>query len=153
MLMQYSFGDASGGGFGASWESKGSTNYRWGVWGSDSNGKLSNYRELRNLVDSIEEIGRKDDLGGVELYFFTDNSTAERAFYKGSSTSELLHQLISRLKLFEMNYGCKIVLVHVAGTRMISQGTDGLSRGNMTEGVMVGKAIKDFIPIHKSPLT
>jgi hypothetical protein len=51
-----------------------------------------------------------------------------------------------------MRAKCKIQLIHVAGTRMIEQGTDGLSRGNMIEGVMTGKRMLDFIPIHKSAL-
>ena len=32
----------------------------------------------------------------------------------------------------------KIHLIHVAGTCMIDQGSDGSSRGNMLEGVMKG---------------
>eukprot|EP00957_Ditylum_brightwellii_P106338 8112519-Ditylum_brightwellii.AAC.2 len=34
-----------------------------------------------------------------------------------------------------MEIHCKIHLVHVMGTRMIAQGTDVLSRGNLDEGV------------------
>jgi hypothetical protein len=35
---------------------------------------------------------------------------------------------------------------------MIAQGTDGLSRGNLTAGVMAGKAMTSFIPIHVNAL-
>lgn len=31
---------------------------------------------------------------------------------------------------------------------MIAQGTDGLLRGNLTAGVMAGKTMMSFIPIH-----
>ena len=35
---------------------------------------------------------------------------------------------------------------------MISQGSDGLSRGNMLEGVMKGQDMLSFIPLDKSAL-
>ena len=39
-------------------------------------------------------------------------------------------------------------VVHVAGTRMIKSGVDGLSRGETGEGVMQGKEMLSFIPLH-----
>ena len=47
---------------------------------------------------------------------------------------------------------CKIHFVHVAGTRMITQGADGLSRGNLTKGVMGGWNMGDFVPLHRGAL-
>ena len=38
-----------------------------------------------------------------------------------------------------MKYGCMILVTHVAGTRMISQGTDGISRGRLNQGVSLGE--------------
>ena len=148
----YGFGDASGTGFGSSWEVDKQVNYRFGVWGRDNVDKSSNYRELRNLVETLEEIAQKQGLHGVEIYFFTDNSTAEAAFHKGSSTSELLHELVTRLRLLEMERGCKIHLIHVSGERMKRQGSDGLSRGSLLEGVMSGKSMLSFVPIHQTAL-
>jgi hypothetical protein len=46
-----------------------------------------------------------------------------------------------------MEVDVKLNLVHIAGTRMIAQGTDGLSRGMMCEGVMAGKDMLDYIDI------
>ena len=43
---------------------------------------------------------------------------------------------------------CRVHVCHVAGTRMIEQGSDGLSRGNVAEGVMRGQSINVHIPIH-----
>lgn len=148
----YGFGDASGAGFGSSWEDKEGICYRFGVWGKDAQGKSSNYRELRNLVESLEVMGKGNNLSGTEIHFFTDNSTAERAYFKGSSTSELLHELITRLRALEIDSGCKIILVHVAGERMKWQGTDGLSRGNLLEGVMKGENMLTYVPLHQSAL-
>jgi hypothetical protein len=148
----YGFGDASGAGFGSSWETKNGTRYRFGVWGKDGNGSSSNYRELRNLVDTLEEMSKEQKLSGTEIYFFTDNSVAERAYFKGSSSSELLHDLVTRLRNLEMKEGCRIILVHVSGERMKWQGSDGLSRGNLLEGVMKGTNMLDYVPLSKTAL-
>ena len=75
-------------------------------------------------------------IGGCRNYLFTDNSTAESAFHCGTSSSRLLFELVRRLRLVEMKYQLKIHLVHIPGTRMIKLGVDGLSQGNMGEGVM-----------------
>jgi len=41
-------------------------------------------------------------------------------------------------------------VIHVSGSRMIEQGTDGLSRGDFSSGVMSGHHMLDFIPLHLS---
>jgi hypothetical protein len=43
-------------------------------------------------------------------------------------------------------------MLHVAGSQMIAQGTDGLSRGDVTEGVLSGQAMLSFIPLHMSAI-
>ena len=152
---KFAFGDASGGGFGSSWESgvgnKGveEVAYRFGTWDDMSSAASSNYRELKNLTETLELMSRNGDLQGTEWFMFTDNSTAESAFAKGSSSSKLLFELILRLRKLEMRSSCKIHVIHVAGTRMIAQGSDGLSRGNLAEGVMRGESMKDFVPINQ----
>jgi len=59
---------------------------------------------------------------------------------------------ILRLRQIEMTGLVRLHMVHVPGTRMITQGTDGLSRGDLTEGVMTGQSILEFIPLNKSAL-
>ena len=44
----------------------------------------------------------------------------------------------------------RLHLIHVAGTRMIEQGTDGLSRGEVLEGVMKGNSMLKYIPLNRS---
>ena len=46
--------------------------------------------------------------------------------------------------------GVRIDIFHVAGTRMIAQGTDGVSRGYLGQGVMAGESMVAHIPIHIS---
>jgi hypothetical protein len=37
------------------WPQGGDLHFRHGFWGSDAEGQSSNYRELRNLVESLKE--------------------------------------------------------------------------------------------------
>jgi hypothetical protein len=110
--------------------------------------RSSNFRELRNLVESLEAAINKGMLEDCEIFMFTDNSTAEAAYQKGTSSSESLFELVLRLRRLEMNGKCMIHLVHIAGTRMIWQGTDGLSRGDKNAGVMAGDNMLSFVPLH-----
>ena len=71
-----------------------------------------------------------------EVFLCADNAVAERAFYKGNSKSPLLFSLILRLRRLQMKANFKLHLIHVAGSRMIEQGTDGLSRGILYEGLL-----------------
>jgi hypothetical protein len=144
----FGFGDASGGGFGSSWEKAGKVSYRFGTWGDDMDGESSNLRELTNLVDTLDEMGEQGALKGAEIFLFTDNSTSEAAYYNGSSKSEKLFDLVLRVKKLEMHRQSKIHIIHVSGERMKEQGSDGLSRGNLNVGVMAGKRMLDFVPIH-----
>ena len=153
LQAMYAFGDASGKGFGTSWIRKGAIKFRYGIWGAECDGSSSNYRKLRNLVDSLEVMGECGDLVGQEVFFFTDNATAENIARKGSSTSPTLFKLVTRLYTLGMKYQCDIRFVLVAGTRMIAQGTDGLSRGDLLEGVMQGHSILDYIPLNESAFT
>ena len=118
----------------------------------DVNEATSNYRELRNLVESLERSGVAGELNGKEIFLFTDNSTAEAVIHKGSSTSPLLYDLVTRLYKLTSMFLCSLNIIHVAGTRMISQGTDGLSRGDMLEGVLKGRDMLSFVPLHLSPI-
>ena len=65
-------------------------NFRYGIWGLGSEDTSSNYRKLRNLIETLESNGKEGTLNGKEIFLFTDNSTAENIAQKGSSTSPLL---------------------------------------------------------------
>lgn len=149
----YGFVDASGAGFGSSFTSKHKhLLFRHGIWGRDADNVSSNYKELCNLLEAIEDGLLNHELQHTELFIFTDNSTAEGAYYKGNTNSKLLFDLVLRLRQIEMDGLMRLHIVHVAGTRMIAQGTDGLSRGDLTEGVLQGTPMASFIPLHLSAL-
>ena len=64
----YGFGDASSGGFGSSIERPGGIGLRYGIWGRDVDNESSNFRELKNLVEAVEEEAREGRLHGTELW-------------------------------------------------------------------------------------
>ena len=78
---------------------------------------------------------------------------AERAYYNGGSNrNKLLDDLVFQLWNLQMRGNLRLHVYHVAGTRMIESGIDGLSRGDLTEGVSKGSSIMQFVPIHESPI-
>ena len=158
MHVYYGFGDASGSGRGSTLQgfrpssSTQSTDlkYRVGVWGADVDSESSNFRELCNLVEDLESEAKEGTLNRCEMFLFTDNSTAESAFYKGSSSSKKLHALVLRLHKLTIEHSMLLHLVHVSGTRMIAQGTDGCSRGVLMEGVMAGNDMLSYVDLDKT---
>ena len=146
-------GDASGCGFGAAFQlPQKKLSYRVGAWGKDIVvGESSNWKEFTNCVESLEEEASLGHLDNTEVFFFTDNSTVERCFYKGSSSSPKLLELVIRLRRLEMRHAIRLHISHVSGKRMIAVGVDGISRGQLNEGVMAGTPMLSYIPLHKTP--
>lgn len=93
------------------------------------------------------------DLLETELFLVTDNTVAESAYYKGNSPNPHLFSLILRLRCMEMDGNLKLQVVHASGSRMIQQGTDGLSRDDFSMGVMAGARMFEFLLLHLSALT
>ena len=62
-----------------------------------------------------------------------------------------MFDLILRLKTLALAQDLTLHVIHVSGTRMKAQGTDGLSRGNKGIGVMSGMSMLSFVPLHLSP--
>ncbi len=147
-VVWYGFGNAAGTGFGDVLVSTSGIHYRYGIWGNDLEGKLSNYRKLVNLSSAVEEhvatlqflhltrlIAAAEDsttqnnLTQAEFFLFTDNGVAEGAFYRGTSSNKNLFELVLCLKQLELAHALRLHIIHIAGTRIQSQGTDGLSWG------------------------
>jgi hypothetical protein len=150
LTAYYGFGDASSAGFGSTVARPDGLYGRFGIWGKDAEDQSSNYRELRNLVETVEEEALDGYLTGGEFWLFTDNTTAEGCFFRGGSSSKLLHELVLRLRKVELEYDLTLHVVHVAGTRMIAQGTDGLSRGIFLEGVVRGEDMLSFVDLSRT---
>jgi hypothetical protein len=148
----YSFADASGAGYGQSLSLDNVILYPHGIWDETTMSQSSNFRELSNLVHTLEEGVKSGTLLHTKVWIFTDNTTAEGVFWKGHSPNPLLNELALRLRVLEMDGSIRIQMVHVPGTRMIQQGTDGLSRGDLTEGVMAGSSMLEHVPLKLSAL-
>jgi hypothetical protein len=145
----YGFYDASGRGFGGTLQIGDDIHYNYGQWSSEvTESCSSNWRELGNLVISLEREVRENGFRDCEFFIFTDNTTAEAAFWKGSSKSPKLFELVLRLRTLELEADLIIHACHVSGKRMIDQGTDGLSRGDKSTGVMQGLPMTSFVPLH-----
>jgi hypothetical protein len=148
----YGFGDASGKGFGSTVLSKNRIKYRIGLWGTTDEAESSNWKEFKNQVEALEHEAAEENLTNAAVYFFTDNSTVESCLYKGNSTSPKPFKLMVRMRKLEMIHKAKIVVPHVSGKRMIKEGTNGVSRGQLREGVTSGKSMLSFIPLNEDPL-
>ena len=124
-----------------------------GVWTEYMANQSSNHRELGNFVLFLERAVRNGTIPrGCEIFLFTDNFVSERAYFRGTASTKSLFDLVLRLRVLQMRGDIFLHLIWCAGTRMIRCGVDGLSRGNLDNGVMVGRHILEFVPIHLSAL-
>ena len=82
----------------------------------------------------------------MRFILFKDDTVADYAYDKGSSSFISLFDLVMRLRLVQQKGGLILHAVHVVGTRMIKSGVEGLSRGETGEGMIQGKEMISFIP-------
>ena len=152
----YIVGDASGEGFGSCVWRQGDEviDTEFGRWtGAVTEEKSSNFREAANLVIRLRRLIDADEISrGTEVFICTDNAVAESTYFKGSSKSSPLHNLIVELKRLEMEGWLIIHFIWIPGTRMIAHGTDGLSRGDTSSGVMGGTEFLSLLPLNESAL-
>ena len=132
------WGDGSGTGSGGTLELCSGNSFddfqeMWqGVWNTlTSRQASSNWKELRTLVEFFRRETRapKNRFYRRRVLYFTDNMVTYDVCRRGTSRSPGLHRLIRELRLLENYLGCILSVIHVPGTEMIHQGSDGLSRG------------------------
>ena len=104
------------------------------------------------MVNGIREESEKGNLHHAVLFLCTDNSTVEGAVTKGNTPSPRLFELIMELKRCQMLHEFMVHVIHVSGTRMISQGTDGVSRGDIKQVMTIDKPIRQLVPINISAM-
>lgn len=104
-----------------------------GVWSCKVHSYSSNWKELRTLEQTLilEKEDGSDRMRNKRLFYFTDNQVSYDICHKSTSSSPELMKLILSIRLLELQLGCQLVVVHVPGVLMITQGTDGYSRGIM----------------------
>lgn len=144
----YLLGDASGSGFGSIYVEGDEVEWQTGTCSEAWKEETSNYREANNITTRLEEMAKRQQLNGAEIFLITDNMVFEGCFYKGHSSSEKLSDIILRLRILERDHSLVLHVVHVSGKRMKSSGVDGLSRGDNSEGIMAGENPLKFIPLN-----
>ena len=125
--------------------------FQMGFWCSEISKKSSNWWEFRNLLDRLQREGRAGRLVGKEVWIATDNSTAEKSYYKGCSSSPKLDKMVLDIRIIALEANCILQIVHVAGTWMIAFGIDGLLRGELQiEALLHGGS--EILPLHLSAI-
>ena len=151
-MLAYGFLDASGSGFGRTIQKDNGISYRMGTWAPDDYNESSNWKEFQNLVETLEIESQDGGLRGALVILAVDNSLVESSIYKCNSSSPKLFNLILRFKHMELHSGARFIVSHVSGNRTKHQGTDGVSRGNLKEGVSIGHSMLSFCPWHLSAI-
>ena len=147
----YGFFDASGTGLGSMFQGKDETviSIRIGTWSCTiSEERSSNWKEFGNVVKAIRSEAKKGRLTDSLVFIFTDNSTLEGVVAKGNSPSEYLFELVLDLRRCQVEYRFGLYAILVSGKRMIQQGTDGVSRGDLQLAGKLVTPIRSFAPIH-----
>ena len=142
-------GDASGKAKGSAVVEQYGVNYESGAWNLQWRMKSSNCREAENLTDRLERLVEEGALIDHEVFLITDNSAFEGAYYKGHSHSRELSDIVLRVHKAERDGGFVLHVVHISGKRMKASGVDGLSRGDLTEGMMAGRDPLAFVPFNE----
>ncbi|KAL7558184.1 hypothetical protein ACA910_016237 [Epithemia clementina (nom. ined.)] len=91
------FGNASGTRIGSSLWLQGTREIKaeHGIWTRAYGEQSFNFCELFNLVEHVSMLVKDNTITrAVKLSVFTDNSTVESAFYRGTSKSKLLYNLV-----------------------------------------------------------
>jgi hypothetical protein len=152
-VVLYGFWDASRQGFGSTLQHNSEITYRHGQWARFiQEEEPSNFRELADLVYALEEAAAMGSLNHHKNFMLTNNTTAEAAFSKGTSSNRKLFLLMLWLRKLQMNHGVFLHFYHVSGKQMNTQGTYCLSRGCTFEGVMESKDMLAFVPFHLCPM-
>ncbi len=97
---------------------------------------------------AIEETVQQGLLCNGELFMFTDNFLVESSYHKGSAPRKELFDLVLRLHKLQMDT-LFLHVIHISGKQMCVQGTDGLSRGQLNEGMMHLGTLHQ-VPLHLS---
>jgi hypothetical protein len=121
-----------------------------GAWNGAVHSFTSNWRELRNIGEILkrEEV-ILNKLRDRMVFYFTDNEVTYNICKKVSSKPLSLHILVQKLKALELALGCRLEAIHVPGTAMITQGTDGFSMGIGANGFNTdfkSFAVEVFLP-------
>jgi hypothetical protein len=152
--VAYGFGDAAREGIGRLIVRQSARDHvcvRMAFWCSEHDEKISNNREFRNLKDMVIDTAKLGSLTGHEVFLGTDSQVANNVWHKGSSKVRNLYEIMLELHEAAIKFQFLLHFVHVAGTRMIEVGVDGLSRAELDVGKLTNPTTIQ-ISMHISPI-
>ena len=112
-------------------------------------GEVFHCREAKNLTDRLERLVAVGALQNHKVFLITDNLAFEGAFYKGHSPSRELSDVVFQVHKAQPDGGFVLHVIHISEKRMKASGADGLSCGELTEGMNSGKDPLLFIPFNQ----
>lgn len=118
VLVVYGFGDTSGLGFGTAIELDGKlTPIQKGTCPWAVGQEMSpNWRDCLTWYQ-LSELSDKEHLEGKEVFLFTDNTVSERAYFKGTSKSKTLFELILVLRKLKLTGKLKLYSIMLLAPR------------------------------------
>jgi hypothetical protein len=150
LWLAYGFGDASGEGRGGQLDPTDLlARIEITFWCTEDSEKSSNNREMKNCYKVHKREAKALWLTGREVWLCTDNEVAERAYYKGLSSSKDLFEIILKIRLLAIKFQFLLHLPQLSGTRMIQSGGDGLSRGEIILG-QLQTPVEELMIFHRS---
>ena len=149
--VAYLGGDASAAGHGAGIQyPDGTVEISIGRFTAAETARGSNWREATNLARKTLRVIRGGRLDGFELWMVTDNLVWSYITKKGMSSKRGLSDLVREIRKECLKRGIFLHPIHVSGDRMIRLGFDGLSRGDLDSGLMLGHDLRDLVPVGSS---
>ena len=149
-------GDSSCSGFGSCWwvEDGAVIDAQFGRWSFDvTENESSNFQKSANLVNSLKSYLKSGKIDpGTKVFICTDNAGAEFIYFIGLSKSCKLHKMIVELQQLEMEGQLIVHFLWILSKRMISQGTDGLSKGDLSSDGIQGVDFLKFLPFNETAL-
>jgi hypothetical protein len=116
LQVYYGFGGASGEGFVIIILLDGAVEWESGSRKEFYKTKSSNRREFENLVHRLETFSQAHLGTAIEAFMSTDNYVTECSYFRGTSSSPILSDLVLRLRKLELHAGWKIHVIRIAGT-------------------------------------
>jgi hypothetical protein len=102
-----------------------------------------------NVAERLLTLNKSRALTNHKVFILTNNSAFEGSYYKGHLSSKELSNIVFHLYKAQQTGGFILHVLHISGKRMKGTGVNGLSRGDHTEGMMVGKDPMSFLPFHQ----
>ena len=88
------------------------------------------------MIDNLEEEGIEGPLNEAMMFFVTDSSTVEDTVDKGNTPSRALCEHVLQIKRIQFKFKLVLHITRFSGTIMICQGTYGVSRGILNQGMI-----------------